>query len=481
MARKSEAAVLRCRLRGRQPRFSNLRTQIDKLDLQILKLVNERASLVRPKSARSRTTTATKSFRRPGKKKSCKNVLQINEKNKGPLDPTTVRAIFREIMSGSRALQKVLKVAYLGPEYSFSHLAAVERFGQAVEFMGVGSIAAVFEEVNRGHVDFGVVPLENSTDGRIADTLDMFMRHAATGDLRRGAAADSSQFAGQLRAAGDSPRLQQAAGAVAVPQLAEQEFAAGAAARSVQHGRRRPSWPRREPGAAAVASRQAAVSYGLRILFADIEDSPHNETRFAVIGHQKCGKTGNDKTAVMFRMPHNPGSLVDALDVFKQNKINLTWIESFPASTAASRSTSSSSISKAISKTRRSQAHLKALSEHCEEVTVLGSFPMADQAVEIVPQFAVVAIRKPQIATPHRSRSELQALSGRYPMIIVLRPDSTERANRPRPGAHPRTGLQTASQPRRTAHHRRRHRRRGQAAGRAAAGHSRASSRCCRS
>src|SRR5439155_12591457 len=101
------------------------------------------------------------------------NVLQAHQ---GPLDVNTIRAIFREIMSGSRALQKLLKVAYLGPEYSFSHLAAVERFGQTVEYMRVGSIAAVFEEVNRSHADFGVVPLENSTDGRVADALDVFMR-----------------------------------------------------------------------------------------------------------------------------------------------------------------------------------------------------------------------------------------------------------------------------------------------------------------
>src|SRR5260370_35934765 len=100
------------------------------------------------------------------------NVL---ESIKVPWYPSTVRAIYREILSWSRDLQKVIKVAYLGPEYSFSHLAAVERFGQAVEFMRVGSIAAVFEEVNRSHADFGVVPLENSTDGRVADTLDMFM------------------------------------------------------------------------------------------------------------------------------------------------------------------------------------------------------------------------------------------------------------------------------------------------------------------
>src|SRR5204862_3463346 len=104
-------------------------------------------------------------------------VLQnVLEHHKGPLDQATIRAVYREIMSGSRALQKVLKIAYLGPEYSFGHLAAVERFGQQVEFMGVGSIPAVFEEVNRSHVDFGVVRLENSTDGGVSDTLDMFVR-----------------------------------------------------------------------------------------------------------------------------------------------------------------------------------------------------------------------------------------------------------------------------------------------------------------
>src|SRR5207237_10520400 len=107
-------------------------------------------------------------------------VLQhVLQANKGPLDDATIRAIYREVMSGARALQRVLRVACLGPEFSYSHLAAVERFGQAIEFQLVGSIAAVFEEVNRGHADFGVVPLENSTDGRVADTLDMFIRLTA--------------------------------------------------------------------------------------------------------------------------------------------------------------------------------------------------------------------------------------------------------------------------------------------------------------
>src|SRR5579871_951469 len=128
-----------------QSALRNLRTQIDKLDLQILKLVNERAS-VAAEIGRLKNDHGEEVFSPAREEEVLQNVLQINEKNKGPLDAGTIRAIFREIMSGSRALQKIVKVAYLGPEYSFSHLAAVERFGQAVEFLGVGSIMAVFEE-----------------------------------------------------------------------------------------------------------------------------------------------------------------------------------------------------------------------------------------------------------------------------------------------------------------------------------------------
>src|SRR5438128_3903017 len=232
-------------------------------------------------------------------------------------------------MSGARALQKVLKVAFLGPEYSFSHLAALERFGQAVEFVRVGSIAAVFEEVNRGHADFGVVPLENSTDGRVADTLDMFTRLpqikiGAEVRLRihHNLMANCEQQ--EIRRVYSKPQaLSQCRNWLSknVPHASLHEVASTATAAELAQ---------REPGAAAVASRQAAVRYNLRILFADIEDSPNNETRFAVIGHQECGKTGHDKTAIMFHIPHSSGSLVEPLDVFKQAKMNLTWIESFP-------------------------------------------------------------------------------------------------------------------------------------------------------
>src|SRR5438094_3266506 len=301
----------------------HLRTQIDRLDLQILKLVNERASLA-AEIGRVKNDHGTEVFSPAREEEVFKNVLDAN---KGPLDPNTVRAIFREIMSGSRSLQKVVKLAYLGPEYSWSHLAAVERFGQTVEFMRVGSIAAVFEEVNRSHADFGVVPLENSTDGRVADTLDMFMRLPQLRicaevrlPIHHNLLANCEQQ--EIRRVYSKPQaLSQCRNWLSknVPHASLHEVASTATAAELAQ---------REPGAAAVASRQAAVRYNLRILFSDIEDSPHNETRFAVIGHQDSGKTGHDKTAIMFRIPHISGSLANIVEVFKQNKLNMTWIES---------------------------------------------------------------------------------------------------------------------------------------------------------
>src|SRR5262245_12524487 len=169
MTRKSDSASDRA---ASSKDLKTYRVQIDKLDQQILKLINERAELA-AKIGRVKTEANDAVFSPAREEEVLGNVLAAN---KGPLPEVTVRAIYREIISGSRALQKIDKVAFLGPEYSFSHIAALHRFGRAAEYMGVTNIGAVFEEVNRRHVDYGVVPLENSTDGRVADTLDMFVK-----------------------------------------------------------------------------------------------------------------------------------------------------------------------------------------------------------------------------------------------------------------------------------------------------------------
>ena len=276
-----------------------LRVQIDKLDLQILELVNERAAVAAADRQGEDRAGRRGLLARPAKKKSSSNVL---EANKGPLDEVTLRAIFRELISGSRALQKVQKVAFLGPEYSYSHLAALERFGEAVEYMRVGSIAAVFEEVDRKHVDLGVVPLENSTDGRIADTLDMFIRMPQL----KICAEIRLRVHHNLLANCEQTEIRRvyskAAGAVAVPQLAEQERAARVAARGGEHGGRGPAGADR---AGRGRGRQPAGGGPLRPRASSSRTSrTRRTTRRASRSSARptAAKTGNDKTALMFQV-----------------------------------------------------------------------------------------------------------------------------------------------------------------------------------
>ena len=351
--------------------LKSYRAQIDKLDLQILEAINKRASLA-AQIGKVKTENGDNVFSPSREEEVIQNVLNSH---KGPLGEVTIRAIFREIISGSRALQKVLKVAFLGPEYSYSHLAALTRFGEAIEYMAVGSIMAIYEEVNRRHVDFGVVPLENSTDGRVADTIDMFIRMpqikiCSEVRLRVHHNLLSNCDQTEIRRIYSKPQaLSQCRNWLAknVPQASLHEVTSTAAAAQLVQ---------REPGAAAVASREAAVRYGLRVLFSDIEDSPHNETRFAVIGPHDSHRTGNDKTAIMFEIPHSPGSLADILGLFKSNKINLTWIESFPSSEAKGEYIFFVEFEGHHEDAKVKKA-LTGLESHSDKLSILGSFPIA--------------------------------------------------------------------------------------------------------
>lgn len=351
--------------------IKSFRTQIDKLDLQILESINKRAELA-AKIGKYKSENNENVFAPAREEEVIANVLAANE---GPLPEVTVRAIFREIISGSRALQRVEKVAFLGPEYSFSHIAALHRFGRAAEYMGVGNIAAVFEEVNRRHVDYGVVPLENSTDGRVADTLDMFVRlpnikicSEVRLRVHHNLLSNSDQT--EIVHIYSKPQaLSQCRNWLAknIPQAILKEVSSTATAAQ---------FARETKGAAAIASREAAVQYGVRIMYSNIEDSPHNETRFAIIGAHDSGRTGNDKTAIMFMIPHSPGSLADILGLFKSNKVNLTWIESFPYP---------SSVGEYVffldfeghQEDLKVKKTLNALQNQCEKLFILGSYPVA--------------------------------------------------------------------------------------------------------
>ena len=304
--------------------LQGLRTRIDAIDRDLVALMNQRAEVARQighlKAASGELTYD------PSREELVLD--RVASANDGPLADDSLKAIFRELISGSRAIEQHLRVAHLGPAWTYSHLAALHRFGSAVEFVPVSSISAAFEEVLAGHSHYGVVPLENSTDGRIADTLENFSRLpvkiCAEVPLRIHHTLLAACERQEVREVYSRPQaLSQCRNWLArhLPdaQLIEVTSTSKAAETAA-----------RTPRAAAIASRQAGVHYGLSILAEEIEDIAGNTTRFAVIGHADAKRTGKDKTALMFEIEHRPGGLADALAIPKRQKLNLTWIESFP-------------------------------------------------------------------------------------------------------------------------------------------------------
>ena len=254
----------------------------------------------------------------------------IDRVNQGPLTSAEIKTIFRPLMSAGRQRIKSIRVAYLGPAYSFTHQAAIARFGEAADLVPVSTIATVFEEVNRGHVDFGLVPIENSTDGRIVDTLDMFTRlplricgevqmrinhHLITRALELKAIRrvySHRQSLAQCREWLDAnmPRVEQI-----------EVSSNGEAARRV----------RDELDAAAIAGQGAADIYQLPTLVRNIEDEPNNTTRFLIIGTQPIQPSGDDKTALLVASLNRPGALFKLLEPLARHNVSMNRIESRPS------------------------------------------------------------------------------------------------------------------------------------------------------
>jgi len=304
--------------------LADVRRQLDDVDREIVAVINRRAELAQQIGQLKRSES--QSVYDPSREADV--LRQALANNPGPLSDEAVRAVFREVVSGSRAVQNPVRVAYLGPEFTFSHLAAIEGFGQSAELVPVATIAAVFEEVERGHAQFGVVPMENSTDGRVSDTLECFshsrVRICAGLPLRIHHCLLGVGARDEVRIVYSKPQpLSQCRNWLArhLPEAELRQTASTADAAKAA---------RNDPQAAAVASAQAGVNYGLPVLVQNIEDNPENVTRFAVISTMTAARTGNDKTAIMFEVAHQPGALADAMMIFKRNRLNMTWIESFP-------------------------------------------------------------------------------------------------------------------------------------------------------
>ena len=220
------------------------------------------------------------------------------------------------------------RIAYLGPKYSYSYIAATSHFGESNDLIPVAAISAVFDEVHSEQCDFGIVPIENSTDGRIVDTLNILARQPTQicGDVQL--RIHHHLLANCKRDAIKTVYSKPQALSQCREWLAKHlPFAKTADTTSTTSAAQRAST---EAGAAAIASIQAGRHFGLNILDSKIEDFRENVTRFAVIGNIDTKPTRTSRTAIMFELPHEPGSLADAMTVFKRAKLNLTWIESFP-------------------------------------------------------------------------------------------------------------------------------------------------------
>ncbi len=304
-----------------------IRHEIDELDVELLALVNRRAGLAK-KVAEVKDDEGSAHYYRP--EREAEVLRSLVEGNDGPLPGEHIARIFQEIVSACRALQKPLAVAYLGPEGTFSERAALKHFGHAIDSRPVDSIGAVFRQVESGGGDYGVVPIENSTEGVVGHTLDLFVSSELSicGEVelrihhclmaKGGSLADIAKIYSHQQSFAQCRRWLDAN----LPQAKQETVSSNAEA-----ARRAAA----QSGCAAIAGEAVADDYRLRVLASNIEDEPGNTTRFVVIGRQVAGATGRDKTSVLFSSKDRPGALYELLQSFKKRDINMTRIESRPS------------------------------------------------------------------------------------------------------------------------------------------------------
>lgn len=308
-------------------KLETIRREIDELDNELLALINRRAGLAK-KVAEVKDDGGSSHYYRP--EREAEVLRSLSDGNDGPLPSHHVSRIFQEIMSACRALQKSLAVAYLGPEGTFTESAAFKHFGHAIDGQPLDDIGAVFRQVESGAGDYGVVPIENSTEGVVGHTLDMFLSSGLSicGEVELRihhclmASADGLEEIRKIYSHQQSfAQCRHWLDANLAQVQREAVSSNGEAARRAAA----------EPGSAAIAGEIAADDYQLRVLAKNIEDEPGNTTRFVVIGRQAVGATGRDKTSVLFSTKDRPGALYELLKSFKKRGINMTRIESRPS------------------------------------------------------------------------------------------------------------------------------------------------------
>lgn len=354
--------------------LSDLRRQIDELDHKIVALLNARARIV-VEVGRVKHQHNTPIYAPDREKIVLERVRKANRDVGGPLPDSCLEAIYRELMSGSFALEKPLRISFLGPQGSYSHLASVKKFGSSVEHVPVAGIATVFEEVARGHADLGLVPIENSTIGGVIESMDAFLEHRTVTIVAEVMIAIHSHLLANCKPEEVKVIYSKAEALDQCRQWINATFR-DAARTPVASSSKAAELAAREPGAAAIGSSLAAELYGLKVLFANIEDNPANTTRFLVIGKQPAKRTGDDKTSLIFTTTHKSGALVDVLDVFRRWGINLTNIDTRPSQKRNFEYFFYVDLVGHIEDEPVRRA-LDEAKNHCNMLTVLGSFPRA--------------------------------------------------------------------------------------------------------
>jgi chorismate mutase/prephenate dehydratase len=336
MAQKKTAAPRatkkpRPRTKG-EPRIelAEVRARIDGVDAQIHTLINERAKLAQLVGISKGDAGHTVDFYKPEREA---QVLRMAlERNQGPLRDEEVLRLFREIMSACLAQQEPLKVAFLGPEGTFTQTAVLTHFGHSVRALPLATIDEVFHEVEAANADFGVVPIENSTEGTVNHTLDRFLssplKICGEVELR------VHQFLmGKMTSLERIERICSHQQSLAQCRAWLQEHVPDVervAVASNAEGARR---ARDEHGTAAIAGETAAEVYDLQVLATDIEDRPDNTTRFLVLGRKLFEPSGQDRTTLLVSVGHGkaPGALFRLLEPLARHRISMTRIESRPS------------------------------------------------------------------------------------------------------------------------------------------------------
>jgi chorismate mutase/prephenate dehydratase len=351
--------------------LSDHRKAIDKLDAQIVRLLNKRTRHVL--DIGDIKLKAGEEIYAPHRERAVFD--RVCGHNAGPITNDQLRAIYREIMSSALALEKTMSIAYLGPEATFTHQAAIKRFGSSLKYASQKTIADVFTEVSKQRADYGVVPVENSTEGVVTHTLDMFvdsdLKIVSQIVLRVQQCLMSNAPRAKIKKLYAHPQsLAQCRGWVQnhLPRVEIVETSSNA---------RSAELAAKEKFTAAIGGILAAEKYGLSVLEQDIQDNATNSTRFLVLGRQCSPPTGDDRTSLMLSVADKAGALHEAIAAFRKFKINMTKIESRPSKRKAweyfffidcDGHFQDAKVTKAIQR----------LGEHCNFVKILGSYPNTD-------------------------------------------------------------------------------------------------------